>query len=61
MRTIEMRRESPEALERDLARKLQQQVAEWKTMRSPALSRTAAGVPVERRFRRRALPGRTSA
>ncbi|MBP0113852.1 MULTISPECIES: hypothetical protein [Bradyrhizobium] len=53
MQTIESHGVTPDALERDLARKLQEQVVEWKTMRSPALSRTAAGVPVKRRFTRR--------
>jgi len=43
MRTIEMPRQTLEALERDLARKLQEQVTEWKTMRSPALWRTDSG------------------
>jgi len=52
---MDMSRENPEALERDLARKLRQQVAKWKTRRSPARTRTAAGVRVERRFRRRPI------
>lgn len=41
-----------ETSEQDLAQKLLQQVAEWKTSRTPARTRTAAGVQVERRFRR---------
>ncbi len=52
METIESQ-QTPEAFERDLARKLRQQVAEWKTIRAPARTRTAGGVPVERRLRRR--------
>ena len=40
--------EIAEALDRDLARKLQQQVAEWKAMRAPAMTRTAAGIRVDR-------------
>jgi hypothetical protein len=50
----------PGASERDLARKLRQQICEWKMnmMRAPLRTRTAAGVPVERRSRRRpALEG----
>jgi hypothetical protein len=50
---MEISREEPEASERDLARKLRQQVDDWKTMHSPARTRTAAGVRVERHFRRR--------
>lgn len=57
MEIMETSREDLEASERDFARKLQEQVAEWKTLRSPARTRTAAGVRVERRFRRR--PGVT--
>ncbi|HZV07568.1 MAG TPA: hypothetical protein VE999_20955 [Gemmataceae bacterium] len=45
--------EIAEALDRDLARKLQQQVAEWTAMRAPVMTRTAAGIRVERRSRRR--------
>ena len=43
----------PEAIEPDVARELQRQVAEWKVMRAPLRSRTASGAPVERRFKRR--------
>jgi len=45
--------EIAEALDRDLARKLQQQVAEWKAMRAPVMTRTPDGIRVERRSRRR--------
>jgi hypothetical protein len=58
---MEISREEPEAPERDLARKVRQHVAEWKTMRSPARTRTAAGVQVERRFRLRPGAARLSA
>ena len=53
METIEISRESPEAFERDIARRLQRQVSEWKAVRSPTRTHTASGVLVERRFRRR--------
>jgi hypothetical protein len=50
---MEISREEPRWPEPDLARKLRQQVAERKTMRSLARSRMAEGVQVERRLRRR--------
>ncbi len=50
---METPREDLESSERDLARKLLHQVSEWKTIRSPARTRTSGGVQVERRFRRR--------
>jgi hypothetical protein len=40
------------AVEKKWARKLLQQVATWRTTSSPVLTRTDAGVPVERRPRR---------
>jgi hypothetical protein len=40
------------AFEKRWARKLQQQVATWRTTSSPVRTRTDAGVPVERRPRR---------
>jgi hypothetical protein len=52
---------APEASERDLARKLCQQISKWKVMRAPLRTRTAAGVPVERRSRRRPALERLSA
>jgi hypothetical protein len=61
MQTIELSQQTPEAFERDLARKLRQQVSEWKTMRAPLRTRTAAGVPVERHSRRRPAVERLSA
>jgi hypothetical protein len=53
MQTTELSQQTADAFERDLARKLRQQISEWMTMRAPARTRTAGGVPVERRFRRR--------
>ena len=53
MQIPEMSQDKPEAIEPDLARELQRQVAEWKAMRAPLRSRTASGVQVERRFKRR--------
>lgn len=44
--------EDLEGSERDLARKLLQQVAEWRTGRTPVRMRTSAGVMVERRTKR---------
>jgi hypothetical protein len=40
------------AFEKRWARKLQQQVANWRTTSSPVRTRTDAGVPVERPRRR---------
>jgi hypothetical protein len=56
--TSEISQQTSGALERDLARKLRRQVAEWKTMREPVRTRTAAGVRVERRSRRHSKIGR---
>ena len=53
MQMTELSQDKPEAIEPDVARELQRQVAEWKAMRPPLRSRTASGVQVERRFRRR--------
>ncbi|MDA9406292.1 hypothetical protein [Bradyrhizobium sp. CCBAU 45384] len=53
MEIMEPSTEQLENAERDFARNLQKQVAEWKALRSPARTRTADGVRVERRFRRR--------
>lgn len=50
---METSKEDLEAAERDFARTLQEHVAEWKTLRMRDRTRTAAGVKVERRFRRR--------
>ncbi|WP_128962319.1 hypothetical protein [Bradyrhizobium guangzhouense] len=52
MNTVVSSVSHPDTTEQDLARKLLQQVAEWKTSRTPARTRTAAGVRVERRFKR---------
>lgn len=60
MQTTELSERTPTGSERDLARKLRQQVVEWKMMRAPARTRTAGGVPVERRFRRRPTLDRLS-
>jgi hypothetical protein len=60
MQVIELSQEIAETSERDLARKLRQQIAEWKAMRSPARTRTASGIQVEHRFKRR-LDARFSA
>ena len=54
---MEKLQEDLDSSQREFARKLQQQLAEWKTLRSPARTRTADGVPVERRFRRRLSAG----
>jgi hypothetical protein len=51
---------TPDTAERNLARKLRRQVAEWKTTRAPYQLRTTAGVQVERRFRRRQTVSRIS-
>jgi hypothetical protein len=51
MQTVEPSHQTAEASEQDLARKLRLQVSEWKTMRAPFRTRTATGVPVERRYR----------
>ena len=53
MQIPEMSQDKPEVIDADLARELQRQVAEWKAMRAPLRSRTASGVQVERRFKRR--------
>ena len=53
MQISEISQDKPEAIDPDLARELQRQVAEWKAMRAPLRSRTAAGGQVERRFKRR--------
>ena len=52
MQITEMSQDKPDAIEPDVARELQRQVAEWKAMRAPLRSRTASGVQVERRFKR---------
>jgi hypothetical protein len=61
MQTMKISPQTPEAPERDLARKLRQEVAEWKAVRAPLRTCTAAGVPVERRSRRRSAAERLSA
>ena len=53
MQMTEISLDELESTERNFARKLQQQVTDWKTMRPQAVSRTDTGVRVERRFRRR--------
>lgn len=53
MQITEILQDKPEAIDPDLARELQRQVAEWQAMRAPLRSRTASGVQVERRFKRR--------
>jgi hypothetical protein len=53
MQIPEISQDKPEAIEPNLARELQRQVAEWKAMRAPLRSRTASGVRVERRYKRR--------
>ncbi|BBO02005.1 hypothetical protein BwSH20_36620 [Bradyrhizobium ottawaense] len=53
MQMTDLSQDKPEAIEPDVARELQRQVAEWKAMRAPLRSRTASGVQVERRFKRR--------
>jgi hypothetical protein len=57
MHTDEISQQTAEASERNLARKLREQIAEWKTMRAPARTRTAHGVRVERRPLRTPLTG----
>ena len=52
MQITEMSQDKSEAIDPDVARELQRQVAEWKAMRAPVRSRTASGVQVERRFKR---------
>ena len=49
MQTIDISEETAEAFERNLARELRRQVAEWKTLRSPARTHAAGGALVERR------------
>ncbi len=44
MQNIELSQQTPEPFDRDLARKLRQQVTEWKTRRAPLRTRTAGGV-----------------
>ena len=53
MQMTEISLDELESTERNFARKLQQQVTDWKTMRLPAVSRTDTGVRIERRFWRR--------
>jgi hypothetical protein len=50
---MEKLQEDLDSSQREFARKLQQQVAEWKAMRAPAMTRTPASIRVERRSRRR--------
>ncbi len=50
---MEKLQEDLDSSQREFARKLQQQVAEWKAMREPVMTRTPAGIRVERRSRRR--------
>ena len=50
---MEKLQEDLDSSQREFAHKLQQQFAEWKSLRSLAQTRTADGIPVERRFRRR--------
>jgi hypothetical protein len=60
MQTIDLSQQTAETSERDPARKLRQQVLEWKTIRGRR-ERTAADVPVERYSRRRPPVERLSA
>ena len=60
MKTTKTSQYIPDASERDLARKLRHEVDEWKTIRAPLRTRTAAGVQVERRSRRRPPVDRVS-
>jgi hypothetical protein len=52
MQQVNLPRHVVEALEKKWAERLQRQVSAWRTTKSPVQSRTASGVPVERRPRR---------